>query len=229
MKLIIHGNDLQATRNYYFELKNKVQSFVLLNGEKLTFDNFFQIAEGDSLFENEKTIFTENLLSAYKSNSPEIKKITDYINLNRKINIVFWESSEISKTSLSLIKEAEIKNFSIPSLLFTFLDSIKPGNYKSSVSIFNQLIKNVEAELIWFMILRQFRLLFSVASGATDIDEIKRLASWQSSKFKTQAAFFGEDKLKTLYKKLFEIETNHKTGKVSYGINKSIDFFLASL
>ena len=229
MKLIIHGNDLQATRNYFFEFKGKTDSAVSLNGDKILSDNFFQIAEGDSFFDNEKTIFVENLFSANKSNSPELKKIIDYVNSNKKLNLILWESTELSKTSLNLLKDAEVKNFSIPSLLFTFLDSLKPRNYKASVSIFNQLNKNAENELIWFMILRQFRLLLSAISRSPEIDETKRLAPWQSSKLKSQASLFGETKLKEIYKKLFKIEENHKTGKVSYGINKSIDFFLASL
>ncbi len=229
MKLIIHGNDLQATRNYFFEFKEKTTSSVLLNGDKITFDNFFQIAEGDSFFDSEKTIFTENLFSANKSNSPELKKIIDFINSNKKINLVLWESTELSKASLNLLKDAEVKIFSIPSLLFIFLDSLKPGNYKTSVSIFNQLNKNTENELIWFMILRQFRLLLSAISRSSEIDETKRLAPWQSSKLKSQASLFGETKLKEIYKKLFKIEENHKTGKVGYEISNSIDFFLLDL
>lgn len=229
MKLIIHGNDLQSSRNFYFEEKNKTKYSVLLNGEKITFDVFFQACEGDSFFEKEKTIFVESFFSSNKSNSLDVKKIAEYVNISKKLNIVFWEPTELSKTSLNLLKDFEVKSFSIPSLLFVFLDSLKPGNSKTSISTFNKLNKNSENELIWFMILRQFRLLFSISSSASDIDEVKRLAPWQLSKFKSQANFFGKEKLYKSYKKLFDIEFNHKTGKVPYKIGKSIDFFLSDL
>ncbi len=229
MITIIHGNDIQKTRESFFELKSKTESFVLLNGEKLSFDLFFQNIEGDSFFEREKTIFIENLFAGNKSNTLEFKKIIDYINSKKNLNLVFWEGSELSKTQIGLIKNSQISNYSIPSLLFVFLDSLKPNSYKNSLSLFNRLRVNLEEELIWFMLVRQFRLLMSTVTNSSDIDEAKRLATWQLSKLKSQANLFGEEKLRKLYKKLFDIEQNHKTGKVSFGLNKSIDFFLADL
>ncbi|HYM65431.1 MAG TPA: hypothetical protein VES68_03030, partial [Candidatus Sulfotelmatobacter sp.] len=196
MKLIIHGNNLLESRNFYFDIKNKTQSFDLLTGEKITFDTLFQLSEGSSLFEKEKTIFLENFFSLNKSSSLESKKIIEYVNSNKKLNLVIWESTELSKTTLNLIKDFQIKTFSIPSQLFIFLDSLKPGDGKKSISIFNSLIKNSEAELIWFMLIRQFRLLFSILSDSKDIDEVKRLAPWQYSKLKIQSNLFGEQKIK---------------------------------
>jgi len=41
MILLIHGNDLAASRNFYFEEKNKLIDVILLEGDGLTFDQFF--------------------------------------------------------------------------------------------------------------------------------------------------------------------------------------------
>ena len=85
------------------------------------------------------------------------------------------------------------------------------------------------AELVFFMINRQFRIMLSLTGGANQIDEVKRMAPWQLSKFKNQVALFGNDQLLELYNKLFEIEIGQKTGKAFYSMEKSIDFFLLGL
>ncbi|MCL4418153.1 MAG: hypothetical protein M1365_15950, partial [Actinobacteria bacterium] len=93
-----------------------------------------------------------------------------------------------------------------------------------------QILKTQEAEIIFFMIIRQFRLLISqTEESKSAIDEAKKLAPWQLSKFKRQLSFFDRSKLLTLYNKLFEIDLKHKTGKISFPLEKSIDFFLADL
>lgn len=229
MKTIIHGNDLQKSRDFFYDLKSKIKSNVLLNGDKITYDDFFNASEGNSLFEPEKTVLVENFFSNNKASSIEFKKIIEYINSRKDLEIIFWENSEVSKASLNSIKNAEIKSFVIPSVLFVFLDSLKPENYKVSISLFNSLNKLMEKELIFFMLVRQFRLLLNIASNSEGIDETKRLAPWQASKLRAQSKAFGREKLEALYKKLFEIENNHKTGKVGYEISKSIDFFLLDL
>ena len=62
-----------------------------------------------------------------------------------------------------------------------------------------------------------------------EIDEVKRMAPWQLSKFKNQAGFFKGNKLLKTYNQLFEIETGQKVGKFPYSMEKSIDFFLLGL
>lgn len=230
MILIIHGNDIEKSRNYFFQEKQNQDNPVLINADLVTADLLFQTFENKNFFETKTTIIVENFFSKFKANSNEFKEITSYINKNKTIDIIFWESTEISKASLSAFSNATVKNFSLPQSLFLFLDNIKPGNSKYLISIFHEILKTTEAEIIFFMIIRQFRLLIAqIENGSNAIDEAKRMAPWQLSKFKKQLSFFDKNKLLVSYNKLFEIDLKHKTGKISFPLEKSIDFFLADL
>ncbi len=228
MLLLIHGNDLATSRNFYFEEKNKLTDVILLDGDGLTLDTLFQNAENKSLFGSEQTILIENFFTKNKSIAIETKKIVEYINSNKDLSIIFWESTELSKASQALLKNATVKTFSFPQILFTFLDNVKPNNSETLIKLFHELRQNMEPELIFFMLIRQFRIMFGI-EGANKIDEVKRMAPWQAGKMQKQAKLFGEEKLKNTYQKLFEIDLGSKTGKIPYSIERSIDFFLADL
>ncbi len=229
MILLIHGNDLTSSRNFYFEEKNKLSNPIQLAGEGLSYDQFFQSVENTSLFDDSKVLLIEEFFSKNKSNTAEVKKIIDYLNASKKVEIIFWESIELSKTTQCLLKNASIKTFSYPKTLFTFLDAIRPNNAKTLIKLFNDLKVNMEKELIFFMIIRQFRLMLNLLDQTQRIDELKRMAPWQLSKLERQAKLFGEERLKKLYQELFELDLNMKTGRIPYSLERSVDFFLADL
>jgi len=230
MILIIHGNDTTTSRNFYFEEKNKLKNPIFLNGDGLTYEQVFQSLESKSFFEEAPAIIIENFFSKNKSNTNEFKKISSYLNDNKNINIIIWENSEVSKTSLSQINNATVRGFSFPQNLFLFLDSIKPNSPQGLISLFHKLQSTMEPELILFMMIRQFRLLLALsASGQDKIDEVKKLAPWQIGKLKKQSEYFTPDYLKKVYADLLLMDLNHKTGKISLPIEKSIDFFLVGL
>ncbi|HUD09405.1 MAG TPA: hypothetical protein VMR77_01195 [Patescibacteria group bacterium] len=228
MVLVIHGNDTGSSRNFYFEEKNKLIDPILLEGEGLTFDVFFQNAENKSLFGSEQMILVENFFTKNKSIATETKKIVEYINNNQNLAVIFWEPTELSKSSQTLLKNATVKTFSFPQVLFTFLDNLKPGNCEILIKLFHELKQTMEPELIFFMLVRQFRIMLGI-DGVDKIDEIKRMAPWQLGKVQKQAGVFGGSKLKLLYQKLFEMDLSLKTGKIPYSLDRSIDFFLAGL
>ena len=228
MVLLIHGNDLATSRNFYFEEKNKLAGVILLDGEGLTLDQLFQNAENKSLFGNEQTLLIEDFFTKNKSIALETKKIVEYINNNKNLSIIFWESTELSKAAQALLKNATVKTFSFPQILFTFLDSVRPNNSEILIKLFHELKQNMEPELIFFMLLRQFRIMLGF-DGADKIDEVKRMAPWQLGKMQRQAGMFGSSKLKENYQKLFEMDLALKTGKIPYSLERSIDFFLADL
>jgi hypothetical protein len=227
MITIIHGDDIVSSRNFYYELKQRLPNVVYINGENIIYNDFFQATQNESLFGNEH-IFIENFFS--KNKSEDFKKIIEYINRNKNLNIVFFENTKLSKNSLSLIKNAELKLFSIPEKMFFFLDNLKPGNSKTLLKLFNDLKKQASDEFIYFMIVRQFRLLLAVSGfDKTTIDEVKKLALWQTGKLKAQAKLFGIEKLKLIYSKLYEIDSAQKSGKLATTLTQAIDFLLADL
>jgi hypothetical protein len=230
MILIIHGEDSGSSRNLFFEEKNKAKSPILLSGDGLTYDLLFQALENNSFFEMEVAVFVENFFSKNKADSLEFKKISGYLNSKKDINITFWDGNEVSKGALSSFKSASVKGFSLPKNLFPFLDNIKPNYSSYLITLFNDLLKTTEPEIILFMMIRQLRLLIGVlGSNASSIEEVKRLAPWQMSKLKKQLSYFSNDKLLNTYNKIFELDLNQKTGKSAVNLPTVIDFFLASL
>lgn len=220
MVTIIHGDDTLSSRNHYYSLKQKFENITYLDGEKISYDEFFQVAQNQNIFEK-TNVFIENFIT--KNKSEDFKKIISYINILKNVNLVFYEASLVSKTNLNLFKNAEVKSFLIPKTIFLFLDNLKPGNSKILIKLYKQLQAQVADEIIYFMLIRQFRLMIGLN---TAIDEVKRLAPWQVSKLRSQAASFTN--LEKLYLKIFEIDLNTKTGKTSFSYQTSIDFLLSS-
>ncbi len=230
MKLIIHGTDLESSRNFYFLQKQKLKNPVILSGEGLVFAEFFKYAQNQSIFDEETSMILENLFSKNKTGSMDVKKIAEFIDDTKNLNIILWEQVELSKTTLSLIKSSQINLFSYPKKLFIFLDQIRPNNQDALIKLYHELRQTQEAEMIFFMLVRQFRLFLSSVEKKTEqIDEIKKMAPWQISKLSRQVRFFNKDELLKAYNRLYDMEYGQKTGKSDISLDASIDFFLGGL
>ena len=153
----------------------------------------------------------------------------DLINGSSKVlDFYIWDDSEVSVKQVSIIKNLKAENFKLPKNLWSFLDSIGPKN-PTSIRLFHKVLEEADENVIFSMIIRQFRLLLLIDSGIRTVDEAKRLASWQSSKLRRQAQSFTKGSLPKSYKKLYEIDIRHKTGLLDIPLSKSIDFFLLGL
>src|SRR3989344_1727468 len=101
MITIIHGEDIESSRIYLQEEKQKHKDHVLYEGKKITPTDLFQNLQGSGLFSSTKTLFIENFLSGVKKTSKETKEIIDFIARNHKSSEIFlWESKEFSKREL---------------------------------------------------------------------------------------------------------------------------------
>jgi len=235
MIVIIHGDDIVLSRSFFHELKQKHKDIITFDGSKITITDLVQNIEGSGLFGSTKTIFIEEFLTKFKKTNKESKEILNFIITSSKnVNFVLWESKEILKKDLFLFKDAVIKFFKIPKNIFTLLDNLKPGNSKNLLNLFHQgLEAGIKEELIFFMIQRQFRILLALTQRhpkpENEIDEVNRLAPWQMEKLQRQARMFDASDLKKIYKKLYEIELNQKTGGLAMSLVQSIDFLLLDM
>lgn len=230
MITIIHGDDISSSRQFYLEQKQKSKNRIEFEGEKITLSELSQIIGGQSLFGEQKDVFIENFLSSKKSK--DLKPMIDFLKNNHKnLNVFLWEKQQLTSASVTPFKDAIVKKFSLPQALFSFLDSIVPGNSTKSIKLFHETLESSKEEVVFFMLVRQFRLLLALSENSEDeqIDEFKRMVPWQKPKLAKQAERFGKDQLITNYKKLFEIDLGIKTGASSLPLTQSIDFFLLSL
>ena len=228
MITIIHGDDVNSSRNYYLEERQKFKNPLIFDGKNVTAGDLIQSLSGNSLFDQGSEIFIENFFSSKKIN-PEFKSIVGLLEKTNQAKIYLWEDEELSKTDTAVFKSSFLKLFKIPQNMFGFLDNIKPGN-TDSIKQFHILLNQTAEELVFFMLIRQFRLLLAVSDvSGEQIDEVKRLAPWQVSRLKSQSKLFGEEKLLKAYKKLSEIDLFQKSGKLATSLTQAIDFFLVGL
>lgn len=230
MLTLIHGSDIVSSRKFFFEEKEKVDGAEFLKGSLVNLTDLHQLLEGGGLFETGRALFIEQFLSE-KKKSAERDAIISYLTKQAKNNTIFlWEAKELERAALSQFKEASIKSFKLSSTLFSLLDSLKPKNGTQLIQLFHKSLEANDAEMIFFMLIRQFRILLALSdNNGETITEVSRLAPWQKSKFERQVNLFGKSSLRQLYSKLFQIELAQKTGALSSSLISSIDFFLAGI
>lgn len=221
MITVLHGDDISQSRTAFNQLREENPGSQLFDGENLTLELLKQEVEG-RLWGGEQAIFIENLLVSQQ------KELIVYLEAQNEQNVVIWEGKEINAGILAKFKNAKVQNFKLKKVLFTFLDNIRPKNAQNSISLFHQTLKTTEAELVFFMLVRHFRLMLATLSNSK-IEELKKLQSWQMGKLKYQASLFGENKLKEFYNKLFEIEKNQKTGNAALSLVPTLDLFLLNI
>ncbi len=227
---ILHGENISASRTALIALKEKFRGAEILHleGKKTTLTETKQALETNSMFNLNRLVIMESLLSAKKSTSQQ--EIIDYlIKSPPEVDLVLWEEKEISKTVLSKFKSAQIILFKLESALFKFLESLKPDNQKESLALLRQLKKEAP-EIIFYMLTRQLRMLLAVKDNISGgMEELDRLAPWQKEKLVRQAKYFRLERLVELYHQLLKIDTQQKTGQNPLDGAKTLEFFILNL
>lgn len=229
MITLIHGDDISSSRNYYKQLQKK--NTASFDGEKVTNEDIAKALQSDGLFTDEKNVYIENFLTKRKP-SKELDEIIEKLTaFEKSATILLWESKLLSKKHTNYFAKATVKEFALPKSLFSFLDSLKPNNTQSMLTLYHETLAHTEAEMILVMLIRQIRILLALSddSGNDTIDEVKRLAPWQQKKLITQSNSFSQKQLLALYEKLYAIEVKSKTGGLSLPVAQTIDFLLATI
>ncbi len=232
MITIFYGDNIAASRKAYTSLREKEQEPIQFDGSKMTLTDFIQATQTQDLFDaSTKTIFIEEFFSKRKASKEMDALIEAIIKAGNENTIIIWESKELTPKQAKTFTKATIQKFDFPKNLFAFLDSLKPGNSKQALLLFQECLHTEEPELLFFMMIRQIRMMLALSDGQDDnvIDEIKRMQSWQLPKLQKQAQVFGQESLLALYDKLYTIEYGQKTGRLATNLIEAIDFLLASL
>lgn len=232
MITIVHGSDQHSSRNYFLEQKDKDST--IFDAQSLNAIELSQSIQGSGLFGATIKIFIDNLFTRKGLKNLEI--VVEIIAESKNADVYLWADKEIGAKNLSSFPKFENQNFKIPQNIWSFLDGIRPMS-SSNVSSFHKTLGETEAEIIFSMIVRQFRLMLGLIENSNlpagkagdNIDEVKRLAPWQKSKLTRQASLFGEEKLKKIYKKLYKIDKSLKTGKTPLTLIQNIDILLLEI
>lgn len=228
MITLIYGEDITASRNHYFELRQLATEPITLDGATVSPTDLQQTLSGDDLFGTSRNIFIENLISKRKS-AKEIEILQNVL-ITAKTNIVLWESKELTKKQIDGFEKATVRQFKIPSIIFTFVDALQPNNGKKLLELYHEILQNKDPEFVLVMLQRQIRMLLALQDAGTEqISEVSRIAPWQRGKLERQARMFTQEELLILHAKLFTLEKNMKTGQLSQSLENEIDFLLVYL
>lgn len=227
MILLIHGDNVKSSRDLYFSKRQPFENATPLPGDELPFTSLLQELGSGGFFGVDTPLFIENLLT--KKKGDELAAIVKLLSEQSDTReIVLWEGKEVDKKTVTNLGKITNSLHKIPQNVFAFLDSIRPKNTKQMLLLFQESLVTNDPEMIFFLLIRQVRLLFALQTGAV-IEETKRLAPWQQGKIKKQANFFSEEKLQTMYSDLFTLEKKMKTGGLTLPLEKEIDILLLKL
>ena len=228
MITILHGDNTSKSREELVALKSRLvgQEIIELPGT-LTLTDFKQAMESQSLFAEKRTVIIENFFS--KRGQKKNDDVLTYLaKAPHEIDVIIWEGKQIDGRKLLSFKKADIRAFKYDATMFQFLDSLRPGNARAMIQLFHQTIQREAEDLVFFMLVRQTRLMFALSVDAA-IAETTKMAPWQRSKVAGQARSFSPHQLQTLIQNLHGIDFARKRGKSALSLVQQLDILLARL
>jgi len=227
---LLHGENLSLSRSRLNELAgwevNQVRETIRLAGDKITLSEIKQAVEAKSLFGGERLVIVEGLLSSALSKRRE--EISKYLQEAKPSSfLILWESKPLKETVLAPFrKNFKIEIFKIPATVFMFLDSVAPGRGRQMLFWLHQ-ISLKEPEMVFSLLVGRIRQLLQIKDSGGK--ELGRLAGWQKEKLGRQSQFFTVEQLKTLYRKLLEMDYQQKTSQAPLSLFFSLDLLVSSL
>jgi DNA polymerase III delta subunit len=229
MITLLHGDDMVTSRAEFFRLKSNQKSREVreFDGRKIDETTLIQSLESASLFGGDITVIIENLFSRLGKNPKKIAALGKILsNCPPETEIVIWEDKEVGKTVQSALgTKTNIRLFKIPTLIFQFLDGLKPNNCALSIPQYHELIRNYAPEQIFVMVVKRVRHLIMLNSNVNPAD----LQGWQIGRLTSQAKLFTMKKLTMIYKHLLEIDFSIKSGNSALGMNEQLELWLCDL
>ena len=191
MIYIFHGDDLTKSRQAF---NKQLDSFpgseiLKLDSKTIDLDQINNFLNGASLFFSQKTLGISNFFSISKPILDKLVKIIN--NAIPENNIILWQDKGLNATQSKTFPKAKTENFRLNNKLFACLNSIKPKNINSFISLFHDTIENGLYDLFLYMLKNQLR---------------KQLAT---------SSVFDKNLLKKTYLQLIELDYQNKTGQLS--------------
>jgi DNA polymerase III delta subunit len=228
MITVIYGDDIEKTRNLFIEKKKEfMNSEAFLMNEKSQYNDLMNYISTISFFEQKKIVFIENL-SNNQSEVNKAKILELILNTKKDNDYIIWESKSFTDQKIkSIYKDSIYIKIDLPKQIFKFMDALNNTHKKHIMTIFDEVVKNVEPEIIFSMLVRQFRLMIIAKDNPTSLKS--ELAPWQISKLNKQVQSTDIIELKNQYRQLLAIDINLKTGRTPYNQKQLLDiFFLAN-
>mgnify|MGYP001594167921 CR=1 FL=1 len=228
MITILHGDHTQASRTELLGIISSAKDKEIrrLDGKTLDAGLFTQATESSSMFGGKPLIVIERLFAVKNKKSKEFGAVVSLLKKSLDVaDIVLWEDKELEPATLKALGNIQNRVFKIPSMLFQFLDALKPENANQLLSMYQVLSDSAAPELVFTMVVRRLRQLMSIASGVKPAG----LADWQEVRLTKQASLFTMDKLTAMHKLLLDAEFSLKSGTSPFQLSEHMEQFLILL
>ena len=224
MLKILHGENLPESRQYLLNIvetaANSGVEVVTFQGNKATLADIKGSLSSNTLLGGNRLVVIENLLGGQKS--AEKAKVISYLKEDKyDSDLLIWEDKEIK--GMATFLKAEVICFRVDQIIFQFLESLRPGNSQETLQLLGTLKTQGDAEMIFYMLIRQFRFLVMAKDNALD-----SMPTWQKQKFLSQSRNFSQENLQKIYRDLLDIDFKQKTSGDPYSLDSRLDLLMAS-
>ncbi len=228
MVTIIHGDDeLKVHQNLSALLKTyRADNFTIvrLDAKGLSISDLETAVGTEELFAVKKVVVIDRIHALPKSKQKDLllSWLSDF--KSSTTDVILVEHKILTPTQLKKFPSADVRLSKLPSLLFSFLETIGTQPAYKSVTLFHQVLENQEPEQVFVMIIRQFRLLLQYSS-----DGVYNGPPFGRSKIQKQSDRIPREKLLLLYNRLLQIDLGQKTSTSVLSLTQEIDLFLLEI
>jgi DNA polymerase III delta subunit len=217
---LIHGENSEASLDY---LKGTIDSFKK-NGLQINkiSDSTLSLSESLSagnLFSQPNLYLLEN---PAKISPQEIKWLSEKTKTFPGTLIIYYDSQQPVTTLKALSGISEVKEFKLPRIIFSFLESFVPGKARESLLFLHELVKRQPPEFVFAVLAKHLRDLYWAKVAAETLE----YPDWRLSRLRKQASTFSEEKIKKIINALAKIDVSAKTSKQE--LTSSLDLLIAS-
>jgi len=225
MLQLFYGRDSLRMDEYYLEFRKNYSEIVPI-------ENLFPQTVEEKL--GTTGLFSEKKLFVFKNifaKQIRLGKVSQ--NLDQLLKVL----ARFSDRAILFIEEDEkklkyykqyfpnilTKEFKVSQVLFTFLDSFKPGNFADCFRYWQKAQLTDAPELIFFLLKRRLRELLAVRQN-----ELRgNYQPWYLAKLKSQSQAFETAKLLKIYHSLFNFEVGQKQGIQPLKVSQALETIIA--
>lgn len=223
MITIFLGEDTASSRKKYVAMRQEYSAKNSLVID-LTTENIGELSrhllESASLFEDTKVFFAENMLSK--------KELREHLSIfdatASPADCVLWDDRVDPRSVKTYFKHARIVEAKLPHSIFTFLDSVYPGNKRGALGELREIQETVVENIVLYMLSGRIRELIFITHGDRPV---KNYAPWQAAKLSEQAKKWNKSRILKFYEGLYRIEVASKTGSGYYSIHQALDILVS--
>ncbi len=229
MLYLIHGDHIEVSHNKLMELKNDAVGKEIreINGKRFELTALVQALESSSLFGGDVCVVIDGFISNAKKREKTFASTLERImEASKTIDVILYEEKEVEKTTLTKLGTAvRIFFHKMPVIIFQFLDSVRPGNAKTSLLYFSEVTRHEPSEIVFSLLVRRVRQLLQLADHVMP----DGLQSWQADRLTSQARHFTIEQLIAMHTRLLETDIAIKTGSSPFTLAQHIQQILISL